>query len=80
MKIKEIGDIRVWHIPQVPMAPFYVDVSSVHEAKMVVNLLADYDLFQYENHVKPDYANASGIEVWDGEDWEDLDEDDEYNG
>ncbi len=58
------GDLRVWHIPQVPMKPFYVQVESLPEAKKTVAVLCDYDLFQFHNHVKPDYANASGLEVF----------------
>ena len=62
--------MRVWWIPQVPMKPFYVNVKSVEEGVLIMNTLADYDLFQYENNVKPDYANAGGLEVWNGEEWE----------
>lgn len=67
---------RVWHIPQVPMVkPFYVEVSDLATARTVRNALADYDLFQLENRIKPDYANASGIEVFDEGEWVELDED-----
>lgn len=64
------GDLRVWHIPQVPGEPFHVAVPSVEVAAIVINALADYDAFQYANHIKPDYANASGLEWCDGERWE----------
>ena len=30
----------------------------------------DYDLFQYENNIKPDYCNASGLEYFDEEEQE----------
>ncbi len=56
------GDLKVWHIPQVPGEPFYVPVSSLEEATKVLGVLADYDLFQYEDRIKPDYCNASGLE------------------
>lgn len=67
---------RVWHIPQIPMDPFTVDVDDLETAVIVQNALADYDLFQFEHRVKPDYANASGIQSWRPEDmdWEDVDE------
>lgn len=61
---------RVWHIPQVPMKPFRVEVPDVETAKLVIKTLADYDLFQFENKVKPDYANQSGLEVLVGDEWE----------
>ncbi|ATS92489.1 hypothetical protein St11Ph5_00026 [Escherichia phage St11Ph5] len=57
--------LRVWHIPQVPMKAFQVETNSLQEAVKIKNALADYDLFQYENNVKGDYANANGIEMWD---------------
>jgi hypothetical protein len=72
-KIKE-GQLRVWHIPQVPMHAFRVYVESIKEAKKMIEVLAVYDLFQYEYKVKPDYSNVNGLQVYkDGEwvDWED---------
>lgn len=56
---------RVWHIPQVPMKAFKVECSSLEEAVKIKNALAVYDLFQYENRIKPDYCSASGIHMWD---------------
>jgi hypothetical protein len=64
MTIPKEGDLRVWHIPQVPMKPFFVAVSSIDEGKRICEVLADYDLFQYQNKIKPDYANAQGISVY----------------
>lgn len=58
------GDLRVWWIPQVPMNPFYVPVASVAEGVKIMNVLADYDAFQFENKVKPDYCNTGGLEVF----------------
>lgn len=60
-----MANLRVWHIPQVPMKAFHVDVETVEESIKVLNILADYDLFQYENRVKPDYCNAQGLEEFD---------------
>ena len=47
------------------MKAFHVETNSLQEAVKIKNALADYDLFQYENNVKGDYANANGIEMWD---------------
>jgi hypothetical protein len=58
---------KVWHIPQIPMKPFEVDVKDIDEASLIINTLANYDLFQYENKVKPDYSNMSGLKIFDGE-------------
>jgi len=60
----KVGKLRVWWIPQVPMNPFEVDVSSVAEGVKVMDVLADYDRFQFENNIKPDYCNAGGINQW----------------
>lgn len=57
--------LRVWHIPQVPMKAFFVETDSLETAVAIQNALANYDLFQYENNVKGDYSNASGIHIWD---------------
>lgn len=82
MKYLNEGDLRVWHIPQVPGKPFYVPVQSPEEAIKVLDILADYDQFQFQNNIKPDYCNASGLEVFEGGEWvewynedgEDIDE------
>lgn len=77
------GDLRIFHIPQIPMKGFEVFVSSPEEAHKFLRILADYDLFQFANNIKPDYSNAQGLEVFNGEEWEDWystdgDELDEY--
>ncbi len=58
------GDLQVWWIPQVPMKAFHVAVKSLAEGVVVMDALANYDLFQFENNIKPDYANMGGINVW----------------
>jgi len=76
----ELGDLRVWWIPQVPMQAFRVLVKDIEQAKLILNTLADYDLLQLRNNIKPDYANVGGLEVYvndagdgipDWEEWED---------
>jgi len=56
------GDLRVWWIPQVTMKAFYVAVDSVKEGVKIESILANYDIFQFENNVKPDYCNAGGLQ------------------
>jgi hypothetical protein len=69
----------VWHIPQIPGKPFQVYVSTPKEAKLIIDILAIYDLFQFTYNIKPDYSNAQGLEIFDfygdGEwtEWEDDD-------
>ena len=67
--------LRVWWIPQVPMKPFYQEVKNIEEAKLLLKALAKYDIFQFENNIKPDYSNVGGLEYYDEKeskwyDWE----------
>ena len=66
--------LRIAHYPQIPCEPFYVEnISDLQEASRIINILADYDLFQFENHIKPDYSNVCLLEKWNEEEqkWED---------
>lgn len=67
MEQVKIGALRVWHIPQVPGKPFHVAVDTPQEAQRVLNVLAQYDLFQLMNQIKPDYCNAAGLEVYEAD-------------
>ena len=82
MKINpKVGDLKVWHIPQVPGKSFDVPVKSLREARKMMLTLARYDLFQLEHRIKPDYSNVNGLCVYaevgedefDWIDWEDED-------
>ena len=61
--------LRVWHIPQVPGKAFLIEVKTVEEGWKVLNVLADYDEFQFENNIKPDYSNAQGLEMFEDGEW-----------
>lgn len=61
-----------------PMKAFTVEVRTIREAKLLLWSLANYDIFQYENNIKPDFCNAGGLSYFDTEendwlDWEDED-------
>ncbi|UTC25384.1 putative superinfection exclusion protein 17 [Pectobacterium phage vB_PcaM_P7_Pc] len=56
---------RVCHFPQAPMEPFVVPASTLEEAVTIMDILADYDLFQFENKIKPDYCNMTTLQFWD---------------
>jgi len=60
--------LRVWWIPQVPMKSFHVYVSTVAEGVKLMQVLADYDEFQFENDIKPDYCNIGGLQMFDAND------------
>ena len=59
------------------MKRFFVPVEGFVQAKLILEVLAHYDLFQLENNIKPDFYNAGGLEVW-NEDRSDDDGNAEY--
>ena len=66
---------KVWYIPQVPMKPFEVEVADLPTARLLLDTLEWFSLFEYEERVKPDYADAGGISEPDGEgDWMDVED------
>lgn len=62
--------LRVCHFPQIPCEPFIVEVEDLKQAKEICNVLADYDLFQFDNKIKPDYYNTTVVEIFDDEEQE----------
>ena len=73
------NDLMVWWIPQVPSNdPFCVMVDSIDEARVILDVLAQYDLYQFNHKIKPDYSNTGGLVEFDGEEWADwYDENDD---
>lgn len=65
------GDLKIWWVPQIPMDAFEVAVPDLRTAAILLNTLADYDQFQFEHNVKPDYANMGGLQVFEDDDWSD---------
>jgi hypothetical protein len=72
--------LKVWWIPQVPMNSFDVEVSNLREARLLLNTLANYDIFQYKNNIKPDYCNVGGLMVFEDGDWCDWYDNDTGDG
>lgn len=68
------GALRVWWIPQVPMGPFYVPVSSLDEAAKLLQILAAYDIFQLVHNIKPDFSNAGGVDIFEDGEWSEYNE------
>ena len=62
--------LRVWWAPQVPCELFFVNVKTVQEGVMIMVTLAEYDKFQFEKNIKPDYSSAGGLEMFDPNDKE----------
>lgn len=58
--------MRVWWMPQVGTdATFYIPITTIEEAKKIMDMLAAYDCFQWNHNIKPDYCNTGGVQVWD---------------
>lgn len=56
-------ELRVLWCPQVGACDFMrISVDSVEEAAKIMEVLADYDMFQYDNNIKPDYCNMGFLE------------------
>lgn len=73
------GDLRVWYAPQIPMPAFTVGVPDFKTGLEILDVLGLFSMYEFENRVKADYADAGGISRWesDGEggfDWCDVDE------
>jgi Superinfection exclusion gene product 17 len=68
-----MNKLKVSWIPQLGMKgdPFIVYVETLLEAKILLDTLAFYDLYQFNNNIKGDYANVGGLDYWDEEeqDW-----------
>jgi hypothetical protein len=69
------GDLRVWWIPQVPMEMFEWPVADLAQASLLLDALAAYDDFQFQNRVKGDYCNTGGLNIFRDGDWEDWETD-----
>lgn len=73
------GDIQVWYIPQVPAAPFFRPAANLVAAVELLDTLAAFSLFEFENKIKPDYADVGGVERYEdagrGLEWIEVDED-----
>ena len=79
MSDHKAGDLRIWYVPQVPMNGYYEKVDSVAEGFRILDTIYKVALFEFENRVKPDYANAGGVARFEddgdgGLDWFDVDE------
>ena len=70
----------VWWIPQIPGKAFEVGTDSAEFARKLEGVLADYDLFQFEHRIKPDYSNMGGTVEWDDDEGAYIDVDwDEFS-
>lgn len=72
-----MSKLKVWWVPQIPMKAFEYPVPDIKTGALLCDALAKYDLFQYDNKVKPDYSNAGGVAFIDADgEWTDVDVDD----
>lgn len=69
----QTGDLAVYWIPNPPRAAYHYPIESVDQAKLVLDVLAHYDLYLDEDIIS---ANYGGLVVWDGTEWVDWESDD----
>ncbi|APW58627.1 hypothetical protein [Paludisphaera borealis] len=73
-------EMRISWMSQTTMEPFTYPVPDMDTASLLLDALAQYDLFQFERKVKPDYANCGGAEwrhpILTGGEWVEFDPDD----
>ena len=60
-----MSKLRVWWNPQIgaDIPQFTVEVKTVRQGVLIMDALAQYDLYQFNNKIKPDYSNMGGLEV-----------------
>ncbi len=77
----DVMKLRIWWIPQIPGNPMYIPVEDLKQAKLLLDSLAYYDMFQLENNIKPDYSNAGGLQEWceEEKEWYDWECDDGFD-
>lgn len=76
--LTESQRLKILHYAQVgaDIEPFEVYANNLLEAHNAMNTLANYDLYQYDNRIKPDYNSCQFLEVYNGIEWCDwIDED-----
>lgn len=61
--------LRVAWFVHLQSKPFYVEVDNVHEGVKILDTIADYDLFQVKEGIKPDHSNFGGLEMFEDGEW-----------
>ncbi|WIW70926.1 hypothetical protein [Anaerosinus gibii] len=56
--------LRVCHVPPTACNPFIIDVANLKEAKKIMDTLAEYDKFQYENNLPQNSSSTSTLEEY----------------
>lgn len=72
----EAGDFRIMYQHQVLSDHiYYEDVSNVHDAMKKLETIYSVMLSLGDNNIIPDFSNVGMIQVFNGEDWENMSED-----
>lgn len=68
----------MWWISPVPGPPLFLEFGTKEEAAAALHALAMYDDYQIsQGYADDSLSNAGGLQVWEDNDWEDVEEDDE---
>lgn len=65
---------RVLHYPQIPCKPFVAPARTFEEAIAISYQFSMQHLWLFAKRMIPDYSNVVVVQVWDGEEWEEVDE------
>ena len=61
---------KLWYIHQVPGKPFESEIDDPKVGQLILDTLYQVALYQFDNNMIPDYANAGGINYLDEDgDW-----------
>jgi hypothetical protein len=65
---------RVYHQSNVPCEPFYVSVENIEQAILILNVLANYDLYLQDLYLGKEFSNCQGLEQFneDSQEWEEY--------
>lgn len=67
-------EFKIWYIHQIPCQAFERIVDSPKIGAEILDIIYELALFQFDNGMIPDYANAGGILYMDQDgDWIDYD-------
>ena len=65
MSEPSVNDLKIWWYPQIGGPRFEMRVQDVAEARIALNTLAKYDLFQRDSKIRSGFSNAGGLDVYD---------------
>lgn len=60
---------KVWHKPQILSKHYVAFVSTLAEARVLLDNLSKYDEFLFDHDISTEYASQQGISILEDGDW-----------